>query len=116
MVLHLGSKPNEHSYRLGTSVVGKVEQVRDLRFLVQHDLSFDKPCDGVTSKASVVIYRIFRSLSTRNSAVLLQTYKSFVRPLVEFGTVVFHPYNRKVIDKIEKVQNSFNGNSIRSGQ
>lgn len=107
MVLYLGSKNNEHDHRLGTSVIEKVEQVRDLGFQVQRDVSFQLHCDCIISKTSVVIYSIFHSLSTRNSAILLQAYKLYVRSLVEFGTAVFNPYKDKVDGKIEKVQKSF---------
>ena len=39
--------------------------------------------------------------------ILLRAFKTYIRPLLEYGTVIFCPHKRKVSDKLEKVQNSF---------
>lgn len=80
------------TWHLGTSAITKADDVEGLGLLAQRDLRLDKHCDCILSKASVAAYCIFLSLSTRNSAVLLQAYKSFVRPLVDQIAVVLSLY------------------------
>lgn len=80
------------TWHLGTSAITKADDVEGLGLLAQRDLRLDIHCGCILSKASVVAYCIFLSLSTRNSAVLLQAYKSFVRPLVDQMTVVLSLY------------------------
>lgn len=106
-VLHLGAGNPRHSYHIATSAIQSVNQHRDLGFLVTRDLSFDEHCDQIAAKAAGVMHKVFKGLTIKNSAVLLQAFKTYVRPLLEYGTAVFNPYKRKNIDKIERVQNSF---------
>ncbi|EYC45182.1 hypothetical protein Y032_0436g1433 [Ancylostoma ceylanicum] len=54
-----------------------------------------------------MVYRLFRAMSTRNSSILLRAFKTYVRPLVEYGTTIFNPHKSGVIAKLETVQNSF---------
>ena len=44
---------------------------------------------------------------SRDSSILTFAYKTYIRPLVEYGTAVFSPRKCKFIDKLENVQNSF---------
>ena len=76
-------------------------------FLLTNDLNFDQHCEQVATKAMRATYRLFKALTTRDSSVLLCAFKSYIRPLLEYGTVIFNPYKRKTIAKLEKVQNNF---------
>ncbi len=39
--------------------------------------------------------------------ILLKVYKTYVRPVLEFNTVVYNPHQVSDISKLEKVQNMF---------
>lgn len=106
-VLHLGPRNARFSYNIGGVTVSSATSVRDLGFIVSEDLSFDSHCEYIATKATRLIYNIFRALSTRKHEVLLQAYKTYVRPVLEYGTVVFCPFKKKSISKLESVQNSF---------
>uniref|UniRef100_A0A0N4WH65 RNA-directed DNA polymerase from transposon BS n=1 Tax=Haemonchus placei TaxID=6290 RepID=A0A0N4WH65_HAEPC len=110
-VVHLSSRKcsrDDHfEYRIDGNGIRTVDGVVDLGFMVKPDLSFDSHCEMIAGKGLNAVHRLFRALTTRNPSVLLQAFKVYVRPLVEYGTVVFSPHKRKIIDKIEKVQNSF---------
>ncbi|EYC28086.1 hypothetical protein Y032_0008g328 [Ancylostoma ceylanicum] len=81
--------------------------IKDLGFIVTKDLNFDQHCEQIAMKATGVMVKLFKVLTTRDSQVLLTAHKTYVRPLLEYGTVIFSPYKRKVVEELERVQNSF---------
>ena len=105
--LHIGSRRHIYDYTIVDDMIVKTEEVRDLGFLVAKDLSFDAHCDHIVSIAIKMVHNLFRALSTKNVAVLLRAYKIYIRPLLEYGTVIYSPYKLKYVRKIESVQNSF---------
>lgn len=106
-VLHLGSTNPKHHYYLDGSPIEAVEEMRDLGFLVTKNLDFDKHCEAIAIKGNMMVSKLFRALSTKKPEALICAYKSYVRPLLEYGTPVFSPYKRASIEKLEKVQNNF---------
>ncbi|EYB97415.1 hypothetical protein Y032_0141g2258 [Ancylostoma ceylanicum] len=106
-ILHIGRNNNLFSYTLGQETIQPVNEVLDLGFLVDRELSFDAHCHQIALKANRIMYSSFRALSTRNPSVLLRVFKTYIRPILEYGTVVFNPSKRKSILELENVQNSF---------
>ena len=50
---------------------------------------------------------LFRSFLTRNRSVLVKAYVTYVRPILEYNSVVWSPYKIADVSCIEKVQRSF---------
>ena len=61
----------------------------------------------IAQKACKAMHNLFRALTTKKPQVLLQAFESYVRPIMEYGTVVFNPHKKTTSDKLEKVQNAF---------
>ena len=66
----------------------------------------------ICRKAHCSINVIFRSFHTANIASLIISYKSFVRPMLEYYSTVWNPYMPArhylgMTDQVEKVQRSF---------
>ena len=59
------------------------------------------------SKARRTSYALLRSLKSNNPHFLVQMFKTYVLPILEFGTPIFNPHYRKDIENIEKVQRSY---------
>ncbi|KAK6032935.1 hypothetical protein OSTOST_00861 [Ostertagia ostertagi] len=57
-------------------------------------------------KAFCRTYQSVKALTTNDSKDLIRVCKTYVRPLVENGTVVFCPHKKKDMALIEKVQNN----------
>lgn len=106
-LLHIGRRNARYDYLFDGVSIAKVDQTRDLGFFITRDLSFDSHCERIAATAHGVVHRLFRALSTDNPSVLLRAYKSYVRPLLEYGTVIFNPSKIKIIKLLESVQNSF---------
>lgn len=54
-----------------------------------------------------VIHKVFRIQTTKKSEVLLQAFKTHVKPLLDYGTAILNPYKCKNVEKIEEFQNDF---------
>ena len=106
-VLHLGPKNPSIQYAIDDMCIQEVSEIRDLGFWVTKDLSFDRHCEVISKKATRVLFNLLRGLSTRKASTLVQAYKSYVRPILEYGTSIFNPHKCSMVHKLEKVQNTF---------
>ena len=55
---------------------------------------------------------IMRTFINKSKSLLIPIFKSLIRPVLEYGNVVWHPYLRKNIDEVEKIQRNFTRNII----
>jgi len=58
----------------------------------------------IVHKANQLIIKCFQS---RDRALLLRAYCTYVRPLLEYWTPVWSPHHSYLINKVEGVQRSF---------
>ena len=54
-----------------------------------------------------MIGMILRTLSCKDKNILIPLYKALIRPILEYGNVVWCPYYEKYKDLLEKVQQHF---------
>lgn len=80
--------------------------VRDLGVLISHDLKFSLHCSSVVAKTYQLLGLIFRSLPP-DPDLLLRAFKVYVRPILEYASVVWSPNSAKDILLLEKVQKYF---------
>ena len=106
-LMHVGTRNPSFQYKIGEAAITTIDEVCDLGVLLTSDLTFDKHCQKIAAKAMGMLYRLFRALTTKDSAVLLLAYKTYIRPLLEYGTEIFNPSKRRLICSLERVQNSF---------
>ncbi|EYB89180.1 hypothetical protein Y032_0235g3198 [Ancylostoma ceylanicum] len=106
-LFHLGRSREENAYFLGDVQLSSTNTICDLGFTLNTNLTFDDHCRIIARRADHVVHNIFRSLSTKSPAHLLVAYKSYVRPILEYGATVFSPKSKRSISRLEAVQNSF---------
>lgn len=107
-LLHLGkSKTARYNYMLGGTRIVSVDTLRDLGFIMDKKLTFTDHCEGIAKRAERIVYNIFKSLSIKSAPHFLIAYKSYVRPVLEYGTTVFSPHLKSSIQRLEAVQNGF---------
>ena len=106
-VLHLGKKNPLFNYCLNNSVIRSVDNASDLGVVVDSDLLFDKHVDLVVKRAYCRIGILFKGFVTRDIQVLKQAYVTFIRPILEYASMVWSPYKLKHITAIEKIQRHF---------
>ena len=88
-------------------VISGDDAVRDLGVLIDPSLSWKAHIAEITRKASTMASWILRTFRTREKAHLLQLYKAYVLPHLEYCSALWCPYEIGQIEKIEAVQRSF---------
>ena len=94
-------------YSIDNNTIPYSDNIRDLGILVDRHLSFNSHIDSITNKAAQRVGIIFRSFYSRDANFLLKAYTTYVRPLLEFNTIIWNPTLKKHIDKLEKIQRKF---------
>jgi len=84
-----------------------VESARDLGILFSTDLSPSVHVNNVVSKAHARANMILRSFVFRDINLLIRAFITYVRPLVEYNTVVWSLSALRDIDALESVQQRF---------
>uniref|UniRef100_A0A8R1IG11 Reverse transcriptase domain-containing protein n=1 Tax=Caenorhabditis japonica TaxID=281687 RepID=A0A8R1IG11_CAEJA len=92
---------------LNNSNLNTSEIIRDLGVLFNSSLQFDVHITQALRKAQRRINIIFNVLRLATFEVLIKCYTIYVRPIVEYATVVFSPVTRELTRKLESIQKSF---------
>ena len=108
--MHFGreNKCNEYNMELGQGVaphiIEKTLIERDLGLIISSDLKWVNQIDKATNNAKSIIAQIRNSFSYFDAELVRLLYVSLIRPHLEFAVSVWNPYQKKDIDKLEKIQ------------
>lgn len=80
---------------------------RDLGVLIDSQLSYNDHITQITSKASQRVGALFRGFLCRDLQFLRRVYIMYIRPILEYCSVIWNPTLKKHIDQIEDVQRRF---------
>ena len=89
-------------YQLSNSISKHVENNPYLGILLSNDLTWDSHISAITKKANSTLGFQRRNLKRCPLVCKQQAYTSLVRPLLEYGAVVWYQYLKKNIDSMEK--------------
>ena len=110
-LLHLGSNNNKYDYFIGTEekrvLLDKSDLEKDLGIHVDQNLNFKEHIKKTVKKASYACYKILRNFSFKDDNILVPLFKSLVRPVLEYGNVVWNNKIKKYMSKIENVQRKY---------
>ncbi len=106
--LYLGNNNMKQPYTMTSNngVISLEETLleRDLGILVDNELSFDEHISEAIKKANRKLAMIKRSFTYLDGKMVVQLYTSLIRPILEYGNVVWSPHLQKHITSIEAVQ------------
>jgi len=95
----------EHDYVIHNTVLKRVASARDLGVIMTPSLS---PFEHITMRANSLLGFILRSTKVFNSPyTLVILFKSLVRPILEYGSVIWSPFQRNHRELLESVQRRF---------
>ena len=106
-VLHMGKNNGHFQYKVDNSVIPAAKCVKDLGVYVSDDLNFSVHVDRIVAKAHRMGALVYRSFKCRDRNFLVQMFVTFVRPMLEYNTTVWSPYQLVQIKKLERVQRRF---------
>ena len=102
--MHIGTKNKYAKYVIDTKEIGRVMEEKDLGVIIDKSFKVGKQCAKASKKGNQILGMISRSFSCKNQRVMLQLYKSLVRPHLNYCIQVWRPHLQKDKEAIEKVQ------------
>jgi hypothetical protein len=81
--------------------------IKDLGVLVDSKLNFSAHIDSIVVKAKQRIYLIFKSFQSREVALFVFAFKTYILPIVDYCSSIWYPTKLEDIDRIENVQRFF---------
>ena len=106
-VLSIGKLDPIDNIFLNGTALHYVTSCRDLGVTVSSDLSFSMHVKNIVAKAHQRANAIHRCFISRNTNLLVHAYVTYVRPLLEYNSIIWSPYLKGDVDAIEKVQRRF---------
>ena len=103
-VLHIGRTSSHQAYHLRGTLMQAVTEEKDLGVFIDTQLKFRKQAAAAVNKASQVMAVIKRSFSLLDKTTLPLLFKTLVRPHLEYGNIVWGPFNRTDQLLVERVQ------------
>jgi hypothetical protein len=83
------------------------QTVKDLGITMANNCSFQQHITNITESAKRMSAWVLRTFTTRERTPMMTLYKSLVRPLVEYSSVLWTPIAKADIERLEAVQKSF---------
>ena len=99
-----GRQNRHHPYTLRGETLEDTAAERDLGVYVDAELKFRRQAAAAVSKASKVMAVMYRSFQLLNSLTLPILFKTLVRPHLEYGNLIWGPFNRADQQLVERVQ------------
>jgi hypothetical protein len=106
-VLQVARNPTQTRYTIDNAELAVVEQMKDLGIYITSNLKPSLHCQKIATDAFKTSACILRNFSIKERDFLKQMFTAFVRPKIEYATVVWSPWLKKDINLIERVQRSY---------
>ena len=103
-VIHYGQNNPESDYIMNNNKLESVDEECDLGVNFTKDLKFSQHIAKKVNKANSILALIKGTFEYLDNHSFLRLYTANVRTHVKFANVVWHPYLRKDIESIERVQ------------
>lgn len=103
-VLHIGNNNPKKEYTIDSKLLKHVKSQKDLGIKITYNLKWDEHILTITKKANSLLYLIRKAFIHIDRELFTKLYKTYVRPILEYGFQIWSPYFLKDIDMLEKVQ------------
>lgn len=103
-VLHLGHNNPHHLYTLCDVPLKSVTSQVDLGITISSDLKWSDHVAVVAKKANTMAYLLSRAFRQLSCDMFAKLFKTYVRPILEYGAVIWSPNLKKDIHCLEGVQ------------
>ena len=103
--IYIGTSNKKRVYTLhGIDIPEIDEQVRDLGLHFQPSLKWDKHISRACRNAYCRWFNLYKFFKTTDSRLFIRLYKCYVRPLLEFGSILFNQQSQNLSNTLESVQ------------
>uniref|UniRef100_A0A8D9BQ04 RNA-directed DNA polymerase n=1 Tax=Cacopsylla melanoneura TaxID=428564 RepID=A0A8D9BQ04_9HEMI len=98
----------EYTYRIDNIPTQEISSTKDLGVIVSNNLSWKEHIEKTTKKAYSILGCIIRHCDTiHDMDAILLLYKSLVRSILEYGSIVWCPQTQVDRNRIENIQKKF---------
>lgn len=101
------SAGNTVVYKLGDCLLKSVESTSDLGIMVDPSLKFSYHVAAITKRAHARANLILRCFISGHRASVVNAFKIFVRPILEYNSSIWSPSSKQLIESLESVQRRF---------
>ncbi|GMT28714.1 hypothetical protein PFISCL1PPCAC_20011, partial [Pristionchus fissidentatus] len=106
-VVNYGSLKPRTQYTINGNDLIPSPSMKDLGVIMQPSLKFSDHVSKLTSKARSKVNIMFKCFYSNDPLLYLQAFNAFIRPLLEYCTVVWSPRTVKLANFVENVQRNF---------
>ena len=106
-IMHIGKENAMYNYYMKGRQLDEIIMEKDLGVVISSNLKVNSQVEGVCAKANRMLGLIKRIIRFKDRRILLQLYKSLVRPHLEYATSVWSPYYKKDKERLEAIQHRF---------
>lgn len=106
-VLHIGRKNKRNSYSILEENIVSLESCRDLGILMATDGKYSQHIKNIVKSAYWKVSSIFKIFESRNPEILKKAYICYVRPSLEYCSIIWSPHHLQNINLLERVQKYF---------
>ena len=100
----LTSSPN---FTINNNIIPQINTVKDLGIILSQDFKWAPYISNILSRANIIAYNIIRSFTSSNILLYSNLYKTYIRPIIEYNTVIWNPHLITDIRRIESFQRRF---------
>jgi len=94
-------------YVINGAILSVSTSINDLGICIDNKLSYNSHISNIVVKAMQRVGLLFRSFLCRDLLFLRKAYITYIRPLLEYNSIIWSPCLKKHIDLLERVQRRF---------
>ena len=94
----------QSAYKINNNPLKCKSSERDLGVLFSTNLKFKEHVDSVYSKANRQLCIIALVFKQKNLETVVPLYKSLVRPHLEYNSLIWSPWMKNYVSKLEEIQ------------
>lgn len=98
---------NSNSYVINGVTLTVISSTKDLGICIDNRLSYNSHINNIVVKAMQRVGLLFRGFLCRDLTFLRKAYITYIRPLLEYNSIIWSPCLKKYIDLIENIQRRF---------
>lgn len=91
-------------YSARNILLAEVEHIKYLGIWISNDLRWTKHINTVCNSANQKLFFLRRALRLTTPEVRLLAFNAIVQPVLDYASVIWYPFTKKDIDKIEGIQ------------
>ena len=105
-IMRVGNTKTSYQFNLMSNPIASVSVVRDLGVFIDDSANFST-IHHIVTRASARANLIHKCFMSKDISTLTRAFIVYVRPLLEYASVVWSPYLVKDIKRVESVQRRF---------